>query len=66
MPDKKTRGRLHIRVLRDNLIDADSDVDAAHREIDAGVGHLQDAVLRREDLRRQLKAAIDETKRPRA
>lgn len=66
MQTKKTLRRLHIRVLRDNLLDADSEADGARREIDAAVAHLQDAVLRRDDLQRQLKVALDQRTRPNA
>ena len=66
MQDEQTVRRLHIRVLRDNLIDADTEVDGARRDIDTAVAHLQDAVLRRDDIQCQLKAALDQATRPNA
>jgi hypothetical protein len=49
---------LHIRVLRDNLLDAESEVDTDRRDIDAACARLREHVARRDDLQRQLAQAV--------
>jgi hypothetical protein len=52
--------RLHILVLRDSLLDADAEVDADRRAIEADVERLREDCARRDDLQRQLARAIED------
>ena len=50
--------RLHIRVLRDNLLDSEAEVDRERRDINAAVARLHEHVCRRDDLQTQLAKAL--------
>jgi hypothetical protein len=49
--------RLHLRVLRDNLIDADAEVDQIRRDLETAQKNLEAAIARRDDWMSQLEQA---------